>query len=181
MNDITFITGNQHKVEALEHWLGRKLAHTKIDIEELQVLDPHLVAEHKAQEAFKILGKPVLVEDTSLTINALGRLPGVFIKWFLEEIGSDNICKMLKEFDDKSATARVLYVIYDGNDIQIFEGQVKGTIPHEPKGNNGFGWDSIFIPDGSIKTYAEMSHNDLGKFSVRNKAVLKLKTYLDKN
>ena len=183
MADITFITGNQHKVEALEKWLGFSLKHHKLDLDELQELDPKLVVEHKAKQAYEILKTAVLIEDTALWFHSLGRLPGTFVKWFIEEIGNDGLCRLLKDFDDRSATASVIYGYYDGQNVQTFEGTVDGTINDLPQGESGFGWDPIFIPEGADKTYAQMhadgSDSELSHYSVRNKAVAKLKEFLD--
>ncbi len=178
MTDITFITGNQGKVDALAHWLGFSLKHHKLDLEELQDLDPVKVAEHKVKQAYEVLQTPVLIEDVAIWFTALGRLPGTYIKWFIEEIGNEGLCRLLKDFDDRSATASVIYGYYDGKTMRTFEGQATGVIAGAPRGNNGFGWDPIFIPDGSNKTYGEMDMNELTGYSVREVAVKKLKEFL---
>jgi len=83
VNDIEFITGNQHKADYLAKWLGMPINHQKVDLTEIQSLDLHEVVEHKVREAYRIIQKSVLVEDVSLTFHALGRLPGTLVKWFL--------------------------------------------------------------------------------------------------
>lgn len=180
-----FVTGNMNKVADLSNWLGFELNHHKLDLDELQELDPYVVVDHKAKQAYQILNVPVLVEDISLDFIALGRLPGTYIKWFLEELKTKGCCKLLDGFTDRSAQSRVIYAYFDGKDMQIFDAVVKGSVPDSPRGGNGFGWDSIFVPDGSDMTYAELNqaenNENYSHLSVRNQAVKKLKIFLDKS
>jgi inosine triphosphate pyrophosphatase len=186
MTDLVFITGNQAKADYLAKWLGHTVPHQKIDLDELQSLDTTEVASHKAREAYKIVGKPVLVEDVSFSLAAFGgTLPGTMIKWFLEGVGVTGILKMLQGFDDRRATAVVTYALFDGNNMYIFEGLTDGTVPLEPRKNGestwrtSKSWNSIFIPEGANKTYAEMTDEELKPFSHRAKAIQKLQAFLD--
>jgi non-canonical purine NTP pyrophosphatase (RdgB/HAM1 family) len=178
MNDVVFITGNQHKADYLAKWLGMPINHQKVDLTEVQSLDVREVVEHKVREAYKVVGKPVLVEDVSLTFHALGRLPGTLVKWFLEELDNDGLCKLLNGYEDRAATASIMYGLFDGETVHMFGAEVLGSIPPEPRGNLGFGWNAIFVPDGTDKTYAEMTDEELEPFSHRAKAVAKLKEFL---
>jgi non-canonical purine NTP pyrophosphatase (RdgB/HAM1 family) len=167
VKDLTFITGNQNKADFLAKWLGIGLPHQKVELDELQALDLHEIAEHKARQAYDIVQKPVLVEDVSLTFHAFGKLPGPFIKWFLQELDHQQVCDLLAKFDNRGATAGVSYCVYDGSGVRFFDGSVEGTITTSPRGNGGFGFDPIFIPDGSEHTYAEMDNAELAKFALR--------------
>ncbi len=177
--NVVFITGNANKVEALSKWLVTRLKHKSIDIDELQELNPYKAIEHKVRSAYKLVGSPVLVEDVSLEFTTLGRLPGTFVKWYIQEAGLEKMCQMLDAFEDRSAVARVIYGFFDGQETRFFEGVIKGKIAPKPIGKSGFGWDSIFIPEGSQKTYAELDGEELANYSVRNLAVKKLKLFLD--
>ena len=75
MHSITFITGNQKKADYLAKYLGLEVLHEKVDLDELQSLDLREIVEHKVRQAYEKVGKPVIVEDVSLTFTALGRLP----------------------------------------------------------------------------------------------------------
>lgn len=180
MTDVTFITGNQGKADFLAKFLHYPVAHQKLELDEIQSLDLREITEHKAKQAYKVLQKPVLVEDTALDFVALGRLPGTFIKWFLEEIGNEGMCKMLNAYDNRSAVARVCFAYYDGAQLEFFVGKLKGKIAEIPRGNNSFGWDAIFIPDGSIKTNAEMTDEEMEQFSLRTTTVFpQIKNFLE--
>lgn len=152
---FTFITGNEHKARLLEQYLGFPVAHKKIDLDEIQSLDLHTIAEHKVKQAFKIIQGPVLVEDVGVKIKALNDLPGPFIKWFLQEIGTDGICKLVDKLPTREATAMITFAYYDGNNLKFFDGHIKGRIADKPRGKD-FGWNPTFIPNGSEETYAEM-------------------------
>lgn len=182
--DFIFVTGNQSKADYLAKWLGRVVEHKKYELDELQSLDLREVAAHKARAAYALAKKPVLVEDVSLTAQAWGHLPGPLIKWFLEEVDCVGIVNMLRNFEDRKAVAAIVYALYDGQEMHFFEGQVHGVIANEPRSSDVSGWhsskswNSIFIPDGSDKTYAEMTDDELRSVSHRAQAIDKLRAYL---
>ena len=104
-----FITGNQNKANYLALTLGVQVEHRKLDLDEIQSVDPQVVIEHKVRQAYDIVKCPVLVEDTSLSFNALDRLPGTFIKHFVEaKTGLENLCRMLDGLGDQPAYASVI-------------------------------------------------------------------------
>jgi non-canonical purine NTP pyrophosphatase (RdgB/HAM1 family) len=173
---LVFITGNLNKVHWTQRYIHIPLTHKKLDLTEIQSLDMKEVAEHKVREAYKHLQKPVMVEDTSLTFHAWGKLPGTYIKWFLQEIGNEGLCNLLSK--DRSATATVIYAIYDGKKTYFCEASKRGTIADKPKGTSGFGWNNIFIPEGKIKTHGEMTDEEIDEISVRKMALEKLKEIL---
>ena len=157
-----FITGNQNKVNYLSKSLGITLEHQKIDLDEIQSPDPTVVIEHKVKQAYELIKKPVLVEDTSLSFNALDGLPGTFVKFFVEaNDGLESMCRMLDGFEDRSAYASAVYGYYDGKDMKFFSGRLDGTIATHARGEGGYGWDKIFEPAGyNGVTRAELSPED---------------------
>ena len=181
MQKITFITGNVAKAEQLGRHLEHPVAHKKLNLPEVQSLNLHEIIEHKTKEAFEQVGGTVLVEDTSLTFNALGKLPGPLIKWFLTELDNEGLCKILNSYEDRSALAEVCFGLYDGSKLKIFEGQIEGIIAEVPRGERGFGWDPVFIPKGYKKTWGEMDAEEQKETSMRRIALLKLEAYLKNN
>ena len=171
MSKVTFITGNQGKVDFLARWLGVELDHQKIELDELQSLDLHGIVEHKARQAYQILKCPVLVEDVGLTFHALGKLPGPFIKWFLSELSLQQLCELLPINADRAATSMVSYCLFDGEQVRFFDGSLQGNIPLLPRGNRGFGFDPIFVPNGSDHTHGEMSDEEIEHFGLRTTTV----------
>ena len=180
MKNLTFITGNQHKTEELENYLGITVTAKKLDIPEIQSLDLEEVAKAKAQAAYLLLGTPVLVEDTALTFIALGKLPGPLIKHFLETIGNEGLIKILSGYEDRKAVAETCFAFADEKGIKTFRASTSGTVALSPCGEMGFGWDAIFIPERASKTWAEMTMAEKQTDSMRAQALDKLKEYLAK-
>jgi inosine triphosphate pyrophosphatase len=178
---ITFVTGNMKKLDELKSILGDsfQLDNAKIDLPELQG-EPEEVAIEKAKLAAKELNGPVLIEDTSLCFNALGGLPGVYIKWFFEKIGNDGLYKMLEGFEDKTAYAQCIFTYCEGlgKEPITFVGRCNGKIV-TPRGPEGFGWDPVFQPDGYDKTFAELDKEIKNKISHRYKSLLKVIKYFE--
>ena len=180
MTKIVLITGNQGKADQLKQWLGRPIAHQKIDLAEIQSLELREVVAHKAAEAYRQIGAPVLVEDVEVRCSALHGLPGPLIKWFIQsKVGL--LCQMLNAFDDRSAVARVMYALHDGHTMYYFEGEIAGEIAKNPAGDSGFGWDTIFIPQGYARTRAELNEAEYEATSPRAKAIVGLRQFLDAN
>lgn len=133
----------------------------------------------KCKEAAKIVKGPVIVEDTCLCFNALGGLPGPYVKWFLEKLGPEGLHKLLLGWEDKSAFAvcTIGYCAGGENDkVMLFQGKTPGKIV-EPRGSRDFGWDPCFVPDGYDVTYAEMPKSEKNKISHRTRAIEKLKSF----
>lgn len=177
MKKITYITGNKHKLEHFMRYVDFPVEHVNLNLEEIQSLNVNKIVEHKAKEAYKLLKKPVLIEDVSLTCHALGKLPGPLIKWFLESIGPEGICKLLDNYPDRSAIASVIFALYDGNSLKLFVGEMEGSIAKHPQGE-GFGWTPIFIPKGWDKSYGEMTKEEQKQTSMRRDAVNKINKYI---
>src|SRR4051812_42151089 len=107
MQKVTFITGNQKKADYLANYLGFPVEHIKIDLDEPQSLDLTEIVRHKVRQAYIHVQGPVLVEDVSLEFAALGRLPGPFIKWFIEELGLEKLCGLLEGKNREARTSCV--------------------------------------------------------------------------
>ena len=112
---ITFVTGNAKKLEEVRAILGSdslpfEVISRKLDLSELQG-EPENVAREKCFLAVKEVEGPTIVEDTGLCFNALGGLPGIYIKWFLEKTGHEGLNNLLAAYEDKSAYALVSGVL----------------------------------------------------------------------
>lgn len=180
MTDITFITGNQAKADYLAKYLDFPIKHVKVYLAEIQSLDLHEVVEHKVRQAYGHIQSPVLVEDVSLEFSAWGRLPGTFIRFFVDELPFETICRML-DGQNRAAVARCVFGYYDGDKITYIEGGLKGTIADHPAGENGFGWDKIFIPEGYSVTRACLNADDDKKTYASIKPFSELKEFLASN
>ncbi|HEU5004522.1 MAG TPA: non-canonical purine NTP pyrophosphatase [Candidatus Saccharimonadales bacterium] len=172
MADVTFITGNAKKAEFMAKYLDHPIDHQKLDLDELQSLNSREIVEHKVRQAYEKIGKPVLVEDISFTMDCLGgKLPGPFIKWFIETMGFEEICRLCDGTGQRGATTSVCFAYFDGERLEFFEGSLRGSIPDHPRGDDGFGFNGIFIPEGQDKTNAEMNEEETAKYSLRTSTV----------
>ncbi|MSR71713.1 MAG: non-canonical purine NTP pyrophosphatase [Candidatus Taylorbacteria bacterium] len=178
MTKITFITGNQNKADYLAKYLGFPVDHVKLDLDEIQSLDLKDIVEHKVRQAYERIGKPVIVEDVSLEFAALGKLPGTFIKFFVDEVPFETICSMI-DGKTRKATARCVFGYFDGKDLQLFEGGLDGEVAKTPSGENGYGWDKVFIPQGYTVTRASLDEKDYQKTYLQIKPFEKLKKFLE--
>ena len=177
---LVFITGNKGKFEEASKIIP-DLEQKDIDLVEIQSVDSNEIISLKLEEAKKYVSGNIVVEDGSLCIGALKGLPGPMAKWFLNILGNDGFYEMVKNYEDKSATTKVvLGVSFENRTTQFFEGSISGTIV-APRGENGFGFDQIFLPDGFDKTFAEMTMEEKNEISMRKIAFQKLKDYLKTN
>lgn len=178
MSSLTVITGNRGKAAEIGAILGMVVEHQALDITEIQSLDVEEVARDKAARAFEMIGKPVIVDDTGMSVQALGGMPGALIAWFLDNIGPDGILKLLDGSTDRRASVSTAIGYADNRGVHVFIGTVQGSIPDEPRGTNGFGYDPIFIPEGQEQTYAEMTSEQKNLGSMRAIALAKLADFL---
>ena len=191
MDTLIFATNNQNKVTEVRSVLGKRfniltLKEAGIDID---IPEPHETLEANATEKsktiFNLTNKNCFSEDTGLEVEALNGQPGVKSARYAGENRSfdDNIQKLLSNLElSENKTARfrtVISLILDSKEY-FFEGICPGKIISERKGTNGFGYDPVFVPDGSEKTFAEMDMEEKNKFSHRRKAMGKLIIFLSK-
>jgi non-canonical purine NTP pyrophosphatase (RdgB/HAM1 family) len=176
---LYIITSNPDKAVEFSRLLNINVVAKQLDLPEIQSLDVREVVKAKAEMAYKIVGQPIIVDDTGIVFNAWNGLPGAFITWFLKTVGSAGLIKMLDSYDDRSAYAITALGYCDENGVQVVSGITNGQIAKIPCGDNGFGYDDIFIPDGSSKTFAEMTDAEKDANSMRAKACVKLKEVLD--
>ena len=178
MKDIVLMTGNKGKIVEISRLLGIEVHGQKIPLPEIQSTDVREVARAKVQAAYAELGRPVLVDDTGLYVDAWGELPGALIAWFLDNVGCEGVLKMLQGWDDRSAHVVTALGYCDKEGVRIFDGEVKGRIAEQVRGENGFGYDPIFIPNDSSKTFAELTPAEKDAVSMRAIAAAKLRGFL---
>jgi XTP/dITP diphosphohydrolase len=186
---LIFASNNKHKIEELKAFCKNvidivSLKDAGIDID---IPEPHDTLEENASEKswtiYKLTNQDCFSEDTGLEIEALNGEPGVKSARYAGESRSfkDNIEKVLNRLSsqtNKRAKFRaVISLILDGKEF-LFEGICPGKIIEVPTGIEGFGYDPIFIPDGSYRTFAEMSIEEKNQFNHRTKAAAKLVAYL---
>lgn len=186
---IVFVTHNAHKVSEVQAVLGSEyqlVTATEAGItEEIPETQPTIEgnALQKARYVYEHTGLNCFADDTGLEVEALNGAPGVYSARYAGEHVSyaDNNVLLLKNLagcENRKARFRtVIALIVDGKEY-LFEGRVEGTIATEPHGEGGFGYDPLFVPEGSQLTFAEMSSEAKNKISHRGRAVAKLVAFL---
>lgn len=188
---LIFATNNEHKAEEIRFVTGKQfeiltLKEAGIDID---IPEPHETLEANALEKSKTIygltGINCFSEDTGLEVEALNGEPGVKSARYAGENKSfeKNIEKLLanmESVDNRKARFRaVLSLILEGREY-LFEGVCRGHILRTPRGNGGFGYDPVFVPEGESRTFAEMSMEEKTRFSHRRKATDKLVAFLQR-
>jgi non-canonical purine NTP pyrophosphatase (RdgB/HAM1 family) len=177
---IYFITGNKNKLAEVQAVLT-EVKQLDIDLPEIQGLDAQKIIQAKLSESFNHSQGEFIVEDTSLHLECLKGLPGTLIKWFLQTIGNKGLAQLAEKLGNDNAEAVTMIGYAKSQDeMQFFEGRVKGKIV-KPRGENKFGWDPIFIPNGYDQTFAEMGAEEKNRISMRRMALNKLKEFLSTN
>ena len=190
MITLIFATNNQHKVKEIRSVLNDRfniitLQEAGIDID---IPEPHDTIEANASEKSKVIfnltHQNCFSEDTGLEVKSLNGEPGVKSARYAgdEKDFQKNIDKLLlnlKEKENRTARFKTVISLILNNQEYLFEGICKGKIIDIQKGNKGFGYDPVFIPDGSDKTFAEMSMEEKNIFSHRRKATDQLISFLN--
>ncbi|ONI92796.1 non-canonical purine NTP pyrophosphatase [Saccharothrix sp. ALI-22-I] len=172
---IALITGNEGKAREYATLLGIDVAAVREDLIEIQDLDVVKVVQRKAQDAYSKLRGPVLVDNTGLSLTAWNGLPGALVAWFLSSVGVQGILDMAAGVEDRSTTVTTALGYADADGVRVFTGTLSGVLTTERRGDGGFGYDSIFVPDGGDLTFAEMSSEQKNAISHRRLAVEELR------
>jgi XTP/dITP diphosphohydrolase len=178
-SSVIFGTGNKEKIREAKFILGIKVKGTSLEVDEIQSLDTTEVAIAKVRAFYKILKKPVFIEDSAGIFKAFKPLPGPYIKDFYDALGNSGLCGLV-DGRNRDVTARATIVYKDNQkEEHVFVGDIEGTIAKNPKGTLGWGWDPIFIPKGSKKTFGQMTMEEKNKFSHRRIALEKFAKWLN--
>lgn len=178
---MIFVTSNHNKFSEAEQKLGLKLVHRAYKYPELQTDEIEDVVrfgiEFLRQEHGAVLTEPFFIEDSGLFIDALDGFPGVYSKYVFVTIGCNGILRLLENVQPRSATFKTV-IGYHDDELRLFIGECPGEIAAATRGEHGFGYDPIFVPQGSERTFAEMETAVKNSYSHRARALARLHGYL---
>lgn len=193
MKKIIFATHNEHKLEEVRAIL-QPLGYKVLGAGDLNLPDVEETGETfrdnallKAYEGYKHTSVPVLAEDAGLCIRALNLEPGVYTKRYAEQHGGfpkvfEVLAERMKDNPDKSAYFNcTMALVIDETQAEVFEGIMEGVILPTPRGENGFGYDPVFVPTGYDKTVAELPAAEKNAISHRALALKKVAEFLENN
>jgi len=178
---VFFATGNIHKFNEVRIVLSQYgIAAGMLKIKGTEIQSDQLleIATASAVNAFKQCQLPLIVEDAGLFINALKGFPGPYAAYAFKTLGNAGILKLLNNVENREATFKsaIVYCDNESGKTICFEGQVHGKIAFQEETEDtesAFGFDPIFIPNGSEKTFAQMTLSEKNLFSHRAIAVNK--------
>lgn len=176
---LHFVTSNKGKVEEAKMILDIPVEVTALHLPEIQSLDMEEIVKEKALHAYQMIKQPLFVDDAGLFINAWNGFPGPFVKFLAQAGGNDLLLRMMRKESNRNAVLRAAIGYHDGVTTHTFVGEVAGTIATIPKGEKGWGFDPIFIPNNALKTFAEMMREEKNAISHRRNALKKFKEFLD--
>lgn len=182
---IYFITTNKGKFREVEAELNK----INFDIKQIDIKYPEIQAgTHEEVAVFGLewlrrrMKKPLMIDDSGLFIDALNGFPGVYSSYVFKTIGYNGILKIMAGEKNRSARFESCIAYAEPKKASVFfKGVCKGKIADRPKGRDGFGYDPIFIPTGSERTFAEIPMEEKNKMSHRGKSLKQFVKYLKKH
>lgn len=177
---IFFATGNEGKVKHASEILGDEFKVKQVDLETIEPSIDSIeeIAESKVEQAREKADIPdeglLIADDSGLFVDSLNGFPGPQTSFFDEKVGRNNLLKLIEE--DNSASFRAAVALDLGSDTKVFTGEASGEVV-EPRGEDGFGYDPIFLPDGNDETWGEDTEYK-NETSHRKEALEKLREYV---
>lgn len=167
---FVLVTGNRGKIAEARLALGMEIEAVEVDLPEIQGLDLLDILKEKAEAAWEMVRRPLVVEEAGLSLLALNGFPGPLVKWMLTAVGAAGIAKTAHALGDPRAVARCALLYRDAERSVVAEGSTAGTLVLPGRGGHGFGWDPVFLPDGETRTFAELEGREKDAVSHRGKA-----------
>lgn len=178
---LTFVTSNPHKFAEAERVLkqfGVIIRHARRSCPEIRGELPAVIAADSVRRLIGKVKPPFFVEDAGLFVEALNGFPGTYSAWAFKKIGLSGFLRLMKGVEDRRASFKSAVALYDGRKVTVFEGEAKGRIAFRARGENGFGYDPAFVPEGSLKAFAELGDGEKDALSHRRKAVERMARFL---
>lgn len=179
---LTFVTGNDGKfreASGVLNPLGYKLSRFAGGYPEIQADTLEEVAHWGAKWLEGELDGRFFLEDAGLFVDELDGFPGVYSSYVYDTLGCPGILRLMQGAEDHGARFEAVIAYHDGEEIHLFDGAVEGRIGPRQRGEHGFGFDPIFIPDGSDRTFAQISSEAKSEISHRGRALEAFASFLE--
>jgi XTP/dITP diphosphohydrolase len=179
--EIRFLTRNPGKFWELHELIDPAkytLVKDETEINELQTEDMGILIRDKILRAFDIIRRPLIVDHTGLSFDLLNGFPAGLTSVFYDRLKPAGIANLIGKSTNPKVVATTFIGYCDGRQIYSFEGQLLGFVAPEPRGSEGFQWDTIFIPEGYDKTFAELGNQKKNEISMRRLAFDKFAAFL---
>jgi XTP/dITP diphosphohydrolase len=177
---LSFITSNRHKFEEIQKMTLIEIEQITLNYPEIQTDTLEAVAEFGIEFCYSKVKAPCFLEDSGLFIDVLSGFPGVYSHYVFKTIGCTGILNLLHNHENRKARFKSVIAYRDESGITLFTGEVQGSIALTEKGEKGFGFDPLFIPEGEDKPFAQMNTEEKNLYSHRGKAFKTFIKYLEK-
>ncbi len=172
---IVFVSKNPGKAREVKFILKKfelSVEVAPLEKVEIQADTSEKIAGQSARELLPRMREGFIVEDAGLHISAFSGFPGPYSHYALDTIGCNGILRLLGPTDSREAYFESAIAYADSNGgVKTFLGRVNGVISHEVRGEEGFGFDPIFIPSGGLKTFGELSMGEKSEISHRRRSL----------
>jgi XTP/dITP diphosphohydrolase len=171
--ELRFLTRNPGKFRELSELIDSskyKLLQDSTEINELQTEDMDALIRDKILKAFEKVRRPLVVDHTGLHFDLLNGFPAGLTSVFYDKLKPEGIASLIGKSANRKVTAVTLIGYCDGKKIHMFKGQIDGLVSDAPRGDEGFQWDKIFIPNGYDKTFAQLGNKKKNEISMRKRA-----------
>lgn len=178
---IRFVTRNEGKFrEVAAVFAAAHLPLDRLDMEKTEIQAERLedVVAFAARDLARRVDGDFLVDDSGLFVDALGGFPGVYSHFVYRTLGCRGLLTLLKGEPNRKATFRAAFALRRGDAIRLFSGEVGGVVAAAVRGTGGFGFDPVFVPNGAIRTFAEMTVEEKNQLSHRAAAARQVVAYL---
>jgi len=175
---LILVSSNPNKGIEAERILGVTVLRVSLALPEIQAATVEDITRHKLEVARNKGYGRLIVEDVSLGFDELGNFPGPYVRWLLEAAGGKGLAAIAYALTNRAARANCCVAYWDGTEGKIFNGETTGEILVKPRGDQSFGWDAWFQPEGFDRTFAEMTPEEKDAVSHRGKAYRKLAEHL---
>ena len=175
---LILVSTNPNKGIEAERILGVPVLRVSLSLPEIQAATVEEITRYKLETARTKGYRRLIVEDVSLGFDELGNFPGPYVRWLLEAAGGKGLAAIAYALNNRAAKAQCCVGYWNGSNVNMFFGETAGEVLVQPRGEGQFGWDAWFLPQGSAKTFAEMSADEKDAVSHRGKAYRKLAGHL---
>lgn len=176
IKEIYFASSNSNKYREIKQILnqyGIESHFVKMSLQEIQSESVHQIAKAKSTNAFEYLQKPVIIEDDGFYISSLKGFPGQYSSFVYKTLGNQGLLKLMENRTNRKACFLSVIAYNDGHTLKMFTGKTQGML-NRLATDGGWGFDPIFIPENTTKTYGELSQlNRKALFSHRHKSIKK--------
>jgi non-canonical purine NTP pyrophosphatase (RdgB/HAM1 family) len=177
---LILVSSNPNKGIEAERILGQPVLRVSLTLPEIQAATVEDVTRYKLEVAKTKGYARLIVEDVSLGFDELGNFPGPYVRWLLEAAGGNGLAAIAYALNNRAAKAQCCVGYWNGRQAKVFIGEAAGEILVKPRGERTFGWDAWFQPQGSQKTFAELTPAEKDAVSHRGHAYRKLAEHLAK-